>query len=66
MKQPAPKLTRALNPDSQTIIRLELNAAQIEIVNRLYATGLWGNSATRVVERLLCEAMKGHVKEPEK
>lgn len=62
--QTATALARPLSTEDQCRITVELNIPMIEIVNRLYATGLWGNSPTKVVERLLCEAMKPHALPP--
>ncbi len=50
-------LKREMNPDATQRVTLVLNTPQIEIVNRLYKTGLWGNSPAKVVDRLLCEAL---------
>lgn len=55
------KLTRKLDAEAPQSFTLTLNTAQIEIVNRLYATGLYGNSVAEVVRRLLCDGMLPHV-----
>lgn len=54
------KLQRALNPDSAQTVTIALNVRMIEIVNCLYATGLYGGSASEVVNRVFCEGLQKH------
>lgn len=54
--QKAAKLKRSLDPEKRAEIILHLNEKHIELVNRLLATGMWGNSAAQVVMRLFDKA----------
>lgn len=56
----ATKLSRALDPDKSQSVSVTLNAPQVEIVNRLYVSGLWGNSPAKVVRRLFDQACMSH------
>ena len=57
-------LKREMNPEVTQQVTLRLNTPQIEIINRLYKTGLWGNTTAKVVDRLLCEALAKHAEPP--
>lgn len=57
MRTPS-KLQRGIDPDSNYSVTLTLNPKLIEIVSRLYASGLWGDTPKEVCERLFCEACK--------
>lgn len=55
------KLARAMDPRKAQSVTITLNAAKVEIVNRLYLTGLWGGTPAETVRRLFDEALKPHV-----
>lgn len=61
-RQGATKLARRLNPDQQQSILISLNVQQVEIVNRLYESGLWGGTPSEVARRLFDRACMDHVK----
>ena len=58
------KLTRKLDPDKPQSVIVSLNAAQVEIVNRLLVGGLHGNTGADVVRRLFCDGCIPHSKTP--
>lgn len=59
--QPVTKLKRGLDPERSAQVILVLNQKQIELVNNLLATGVWGNSAAQVVMRLFDSACLPHL-----
>lgn len=60
-RQGATKLARALDPNQQQSINIALNVQQVEIVNRLYESGLWGGTPSETVRRLFDRACMEHV-----
>ncbi len=60
-RQSVPKLKRGLNPEKAPQVFLSLNEKHVELINRLLATGLWGNTANQVVIRLFDSACAAHL-----
>jgi hypothetical protein len=60
----ANKLARKMDPDCPQYVTIKLNPRQVEIINRLHAQGLHGNTCADVVRRLFCDGCLQH-SEPE-
>lgn len=54
----AVELARPLDPKKSQSITMELNSKQIEEVNKLYATGFWGNTPRQTVLRIFDAALR--------
>lgn len=56
--QKASTLTRSLDLEAGCDISFSPNVKQIELINRLHATGFWGSTPREVVRRLIDRALE--------
>lgn len=55
-------LARSLSKEVHQTIEINLNVKQVEHVNALYRTGMWGSTPAETVRRMFDAGLRKHLK----